>query len=306
MISVYSGNNWFKIKQEIDLQIQKFLETNDRMNIERFNGLEADFNQIMGALTSVSLFTESKLVIIDTLSAQKKATENPGEFFSRIDDYTSLIVIEQTVDKRSIYYKYLKKLPGFKEFNQMDEASLAKWTIDYVSSKDGNIAPSDARYLVERVGVDQSNLENELIKLVQYNKQVTRDTIDLLTDELPTSTIFTLIETAFSGDLKKALQFYEEQRAMKVEPQAIFGMLVWQMHIVSVVSASKNKDISRLSSETGINSFVLGKAKRIADRLGKQGVIEFLDFMANIEKTSRSQTYDFDDAMRLAIVKLAN
>src|SRR3546814_19438404 len=58
---------------------------------------------------------------------------------------------------------------------------------------------------------------------------------DLLT---PQSTIFELLDAALSGNTRRALELYEEQRSMKVEPQQIIAMLAWQLHVLAVVKAA--------------------------------------------------------------------
>jgi DNA polymerase III delta subunit len=305
MIKVFVGNNWFGIKSALDLEINKFLKTGDSLNIERFYGPDSEPNDINAAIDSVSLFSDNKLVIVDQLSAHKEIQENIDDFLQKVGDETTLIIIEPNIDKRTAYYKNLKKLDGFKEFNELDENSLTNWVVEYAKDNSGEISRADAQYLIFRVGNSQTNIEREMTKLIQYDKKITKDTIDLLTNQTPSSTIFSLVDSAFSGDVKKALRLYEEQRSLRVEPQAIFGMLVWQMHIVAVCLVAGDKNPAELSAETGINSYVLGKSRTIAKTMGKAKILEFLDLLQHIEKTSRKQTYNFDDAMKLAITKLA-
>ena len=305
MIKVFVGNNWFAIKSALDKEIDVFLSKNSDINIERFYGPEAEYNDVSTSLSSVSLFSENKMVIIEKLSTYKDVTENLTDFLDKVDNQTSLIIIEPNIDKRSTYYKNLKKLDGFSEFNELEENHLCNWIQKFVAEKSGEISFNDARYLVFRVGNNQGNIEKELTKLLQYDKKITKYSIDLQTNQTPNSTIFSLVETAFSGDVKKALKLYEEQRSLKIEPQAIFGMLVWQMHIVAICVSAGTKNATEISNDTGISSYVIGKSKTIADRMGRAKVVEYLDLLAEIEATSRRQTYNFDDAMKLAITKLA-
>ena len=305
MIKIFAGNNWFGIKTALGSETRAFLASNSAINIERFYGPDNQSADIVASLDSLSLFSDKKLVIVELLSVHKEIADNIDEFIAKVDGDTSLIIIEPNIDKRSGYYKNLKKLDGFNEFNELDESKLITWVKEYVGQNSGEITPADAQYLMFRVGASQTNIERELTKLLQYDKKVTKDTIDLLTNQTPASTIFSLVDCAFSGDIKKALKLYDEQISLRVEPQAIFGMLVWQMHIVAVCLASGSKNASEISSETGLNSYVLGKAKNIAMRMGKAKILEYMDLLRDIEKTSRTKTYNFDDAMRLAITKLA-
>lgn len=305
MIKVFAGSNWFGIKSALDAEVQNFLSENSDINIERFYGPDDSLDDIKAALGSVSLFSDKKLVIVEQLSAHKDSTENIDEIFRLAEGDNLLIVVEPNIDKRSSYYKNLKKLEGFNEFNELDENSLATWIKSFAGESVGDISLADARYLMARVGSDQANLRNELTKLMQYDHKITKQSIDLLTEQTPTSTIFNLVDMAFSGDIKKSLLLYDEQRKLRVEPQAIFGMMVWQMHLVALCLTAGSKTANEISAQTGMSSYVLGKAKAIATKMGKDRIIEYLDLLRDIEKTSRKQAYNFDDAMKLAITKLA-
>ena len=305
MIKIIAGNNWYAVKTEIDKVVAEFLKTGNHLNIERFYGPDGTLADVQAALDSVSLFAEEKLVIVDGLSAHKDALEDLDKFFNQVSDTTTFLVVETDVDKRSSYYKSLKKQQSFSEYNELDEPSLVNWAISFVKDFDGEMNRIDARYLVNRVGLNQTNLEHELRKLVNYDPKITPQNIDLLTDPTPNTTIFNLVETAFAGYPERALNIYDQQRKLKVEPQAIFGMLVWQMHLVAVCAAAGDKSSNQIASETSLNNFTLSKAKNIASKMGSAKVRQYLDFLLNIERTSRRQTYNFDDAMKLAIMKLA-
>src|SRR5207302_5372047 len=103
------------------------------------------------------------------------------------------------------------------------------WLSETAKARNATLNPSDASYLVERVGLNQQLLANELDKLLLYNPQITRSSIDQLTDPTPQSTVFQLLEAAFAGRTKQALDLYAEQRGLKVEPQQIIAMLAWQL-----------------------------------------------------------------------------
>ena len=100
---------------------------------------------------------------------------------------------------------------------------------------------NDARYLVERVGTNQQLLANEIEKLALYDKDISKESIDLLTEETPQSTIFELLEAAFAGNHRKVQTLYAEQRAMKVEPPQIIALLAWQLHILAIIKTAGDR-----------------------------------------------------------------
>jgi len=304
MIRVFGGSNWYLLKSEIDRLGGEFVTENGPHSLEKIDAGQADYGYIINALQSVSMFEPKKLVIIYGLSKNKKASEQITEIIEGTPPDTDLIIVETELDKRSSYYKYLRKQPGFKDFGELTENEMPRWLIDYSKTRQANISMADARYLIERVGSSQGRLANEIDKLAQYDKNITKTSIDELTVPSPRSTIFNLIDAAFSGDSKRAIKIYEEQRVQKVEPQAIMGMIVWQMHIVAMCAVAKDRRGDDIAKQAGLNGYVVGKSLTIAKQMGISKVNDFLKLLRDIEATSRKQTYDYDNALKYAILTL--
>lgn len=305
MVTALVGTNWYGLKHALDDLVSQFQAKHGDMAIEKIYAPDVSYNDIAGALESVSLFVSTKMVVVTDISGNKETVEKISELLKKVDDSTNFVIVESSVDKRSSYYKTLNKLDNFREFSELNEAQLSAWIQDYVTVAGGSISRSDANYLIERVGSNQTLIERELAKLLQFDPNITRKSIEELTDQTPSSTVFNLVDTVFAGNTDRALQLYDEQRAQRVEPQAIYGMLVWQMHIVTICAAAGDKTSDEIARETGLNAYVVGKAQAIARRMGGAKVQQFLKLLRDIEITSKQQTYNLDDALKYAITSLA-
>src|SRR4030095_7858004 len=160
----------------------------------------------------------------------------------------------------------------------------------------------DANYLVERVGVNQQLLSNELAKLIAYDPNISRKTIDLLTDPTPQSSIFDLLDAALAGKTKRALQLYQEQRAMKVEPQQIIAMLAWQLHILALVKTAGDRDSATIAKEAKINPFVVRKSQGIARRLSFNEIKALIHRTLELDIRLKSEQIDADDTLLLYLL----
>ncbi len=306
MVVVLAGVNWFALKSELDRIVEEFTSAHSKLALEKIDCSEVEYNQVIGAIESLPFLTNRKMVVLYDLSKNPDAVEKLPEIIERSDDTTDVVIVEGKLDKRSVYYKSLKKLKGFHEFNELDEAKAVQWLEEQVKKESGTITRSDAQYFVQRIGLNQAMLSTELTKVLDYNSVITRDTINLLTSESPISTVFNLIDSAFSGNLAQAMRIYNEQRAQKVEPQAIHGMLVWQMHVVAMCVVAGNKPARELASEAKLNPFVVEKSQRIARKMGRVKIESFLSLLRDIDYKSKHQTYDYDEALRYAISTLAS
>lgn len=309
MITTLTGSNTFGLQAALWQLVGDFLTEYTDMGLERLDGEEASFDRIRESLESLPFLASKKLVVLKSPSANKEFAEKAPDLLKQLGETTDVIIIEPKLDKRLSYYKFLKKHSEYREFNELDEAGLAKWLASTAKEQGGTISSADARYLVERVGATQQLLASELAKLLSYNPTITRQTIDLLTEPTPASTIFELLDAALSGKTKRALTLYTEQRAMKVEPQQILAMLAWQLHVLAVVKAAPNHDPGTIASEARLNPFVVRKSLAIADRLASTELKDLIHRTLELDIRLKSQVIDADEALQnllMGVTKLSS
>lgn len=291
----------------MDRVIADFTIKNGEMAVERIDGEEAEYNKITEAVQSLPFLSDKKLVVLSRPGTQKAFTENFEQLIESISDSTDVIIVESKPDKRSSYYKLLQKKTDFKNFAELSPRELPNWLVNESKSRlqGGTLMVSDARYLVERVGANQQLLSNELDKLLTYDRKITRRTIDLLTDPLPQSTIFQLLDVAFAGDIKRTMKLYEEQRALKVEPIQIIAMLAWQLHALAIVKAAGDKSSQEIASEAGISPFVVQKSQSIARKLTMAKLKTMIHDLLEIDIKTKSTAIDPDEALRHYLLTIA-
>lgn len=290
MIVTLSGSNSYGLQRELQTLVKKFVQEHGELAVERHDGEEASFEAIKESLLATGLLANYKLVVLRQPSLSKTFIENAEQLLSQVDEATQVIVVEPKLDKRTAYAKYLQKKTDFKTYNELDERQLADWLISAAAQQKGKLSRSDAQFLIERVGPNQSLLASELDKLLLYAPQITRDNINLLVEPLPQSSIFELLDAAFSGDLPKALRLYDEQRTLKVEPQQIIAMLAWQLHILAIVKTAKDKSPQTIAADSHLHPFVVQKnialARHITTSYLKQLIHEVLELDVRIKTTS--------------------
>lgn len=286
--------------------MNSFIASHGDLAIEKIAGEESDYEKILAAVESVPFLSLKKLVVVYNLSANQQAVELLDQIAKKVDDRTELIIIESKPDKRSIYYKQLKKITELHEYGELDQNKLADWLVGEATKASAALSNSNAHFLIERSGNNQAALALELEKLVIFNKDISKENIELLITQTYQSTIFNLLDASFAGNPARALKIYDEQRLSKVEPQAIHAMLVWQMHLVALCELAGNKNPSTLASETGLNSYVISKSQQVARRIGREKITKFLSLLRDIDYSSKHQIFNYDEAMRFAIVSLAS
>lgn len=306
MIVCLTGPNSFALNREAKQIIDEFVAEHGDLALERIDGQEAEIDRINESMTSLPFLSSKKLVVLRSPSTNKQFLERVEQIIADVGDSTDVIIVEPKLDKRLSYYKFLKSQTDFREFNELDINGLASWCVATAKSNGGNISPADARYLVDRVGLNQLLIGNELEKLLLHSSTITRADIDNLTEATPQSTIFELLEAAFAGNAKKALHIYEEQRALKVEPAQIIAMLSWQINILAVVKTAGERSSDQIAREAKISPYVVGKSQSIARNITLSRLHQLISDLLDIDIASKSTSIDSDEALKTYLIKLAS
>lgn len=298
MVRTLTGDNSFMLQAELEGITREFIGEYGDLGLEHLDGDETSFADIQGALQSLPFLATKKMVVLRQASANKLFVEQVEPLLKDLPDSTILIIVESKIDKRSSFYKYLKKATDFREYGSLDRNGLARWLSQQAKEAGGSLHVQDALYLVERVGVDQRMLANELEKLLIYNSKVTREIIDLLTDKSPQSTVFELLEAAFAGKSRDVMRLYEEQRELKTEPQQIIAMLTWQLHILAIVKTAGERSADSIAQQAKINPFVVRKSISIARGISLQTLKDLIEKLLLIDIRLKREDINADDAVQ--------
>jgi len=306
MIVTLSGSNSFGLRAELNRLVADFVAEHGDMAVEKVDGEEVEYERITEAIQSLPFLSAKKLVLLYSPGVQKQFLENFESLIETIPDSVDVIIVEPKPDKRSSYYKQLQKKTDFKTFNELGERELPKWLAEQAKKLDGSLGLVDAAYLVNRVGANQQMLGNELEKLVLYDPKVTKETIDLLTEPTPQSTVFQLLDAAFAGRHQEALRLYNEQKSLKVDPLAIVAMLAWQLHVLAVIKTAGERSVDEIAREAKINPFVVRKSMSIAKKLSLARLKELIHELHELDIKMKSTSIDADEALQTYLVNLTS
>lgn len=305
MIVTLTGGNSFLLQAELRSLVQNFLDEFGELGLERLNGDEVEFDRIREALQSLPFFAARKTVVLREAGANREFVENAEALLGELPETTDVILVEPKLDKRQGYYKFLKKSTEYREFIPMDESGLARWLSVTAKEKGGGLSMADARFLVERVGANQQLLASELEKLLLYEPNIARESIELLTEPNPQSTVFQLLEAAFAGNARRALELYAEQRAQKVEPQQIIAMLAWQLHIVALAKTAGTRMPDAAAGEAKVSPFVFKKSAAIARKLTLVKLKKLVADLLQIDWRLKRESLDADEAVQNYLLQIS-
>ncbi len=301
MVVTLTGSNSFLLNKRRDELVAEFIKVHGNLALERLDGAEAQLSQIIEAVQAMPFLTSKKMVVIRDLGASKDAQENIEQIISSTAPTTDLVIFEPSVDRRSAYFKVLKAKTQLEDFKQLEGSELAKWVVSQANKISAELKISDANYLIDRIGTNQAILSSELDKLALYDNVITKQSIDLLTEKTPQSKIFDLLDAAFAGRQKQALELYEQQRIQKVEPQAILALITWQLNLIALCKAGKGKSSTQIAADAKQNPYPVTKAQNLSTKIDDNRLKDMISEALRIDFKSKSVGLDIDEALKTYI-----
>jgi DNA polymerase-3 subunit delta len=306
MITTLTGENETLRAQMQRQIIDAFVATYGDMGLERIDGEETTYEHMHEAVQSLPFLAERKLVVLRSPSANKDFVESFEQFLQDVAETNDVLIIEPKLDKRLSYYKRLKKDTDFKELKVLDSSALAAFAVQYVKGRGGTLSSSDARLLIERVGDNQLIVQHELDKLLAYDPIISKGSIELLTERTPASSIFELLDAAFTGNTKRAMALYHEQRALRVEPQQIIAMLVWQLHILAIAATAGNRSADEIAGQAKISPFTVRKSLPLARRIGAARLKRLITSLREFDIRLKSEPINADEVVQYYLLNVAH
>lgn len=298
MVIVLTGMNDFARKAALDQLISVFVTEQGDFGLEKIDASETEFGRLLESVASLPFLANKRMIVLSNIGQNKTIAERTDDLLNAVADTTELIIDEQKFDKRLSLYKTLKKRTEFREFTELDERGLAKWLTDEAKARGGSLKPADASYLVQRAGTNQLGLSHELDKLLSFDGNITREQIDSLTEPLPQSSVFDLLDAAFQGNKKRTIELYQDQRKQQVEPQAIMGMIAWQVHVLAVVKLNESDGPEVIARSAKLNPYVVRKTLGLTRNLTQQQAKNLVGRALALDIRLKSEQIDADDAVQ--------
>ena len=302
MITVLAGKNEHAIKAALDELNQKTQKELGDFGIERIDASETDMDDILQAVQSVPFLVSKKLVVLTGMQHNKQLLERVDELLERTAEMVDVVIVGAGLDKRSVAWKTLKKSADVTEFPELKPFELPKWVVGSAKSLGVKVTQPDASYLIDRVGTNQLILMRELEKMAVVAATIDRTVIDRLTEQSPQSSIFDMLEAAFSGKKIRAIELYRQQRQQRVEPQYIIAMLTWQLQALSLAVFAQPMTEQTLVA-AGQSPYSARKSLGLARTLSKQKVKQHVHDLVAVDAAIKTSA-EPDAALELYILKL--
>jgi len=249
------------------------------LNLEHLTAEENPASDVIDRALSMPFLAPPRIIILR--GADRYSTEEISLFKSYLDDpneSTCLVLIAEKPDFRLGFFKGLQQAGWTVNFDPPRGRELADWVVETGKRLGHTVTPAAARLLIDRVGADLIDLNNELEKVCLYagpGAAVDADQVEAASSLSRTASIFELGDAVGEQNPARALSALKGL-LLKEHPLMILAMIVRHFHLLAKARAllDQGEDTSTAHKTLGVPSFAarnyLNQARRLnADQLQK-------------------------------------
>lgn len=302
------GEEVYLKKQYRDKLVRAMTTEGDTMNFSAFEGKDINPGELIDLAETLPFFADRRVILVENSGFFKNSCESLGDYLAEINTSTCFIFVEAEVDKRSKTYKAMKKSGAIIEFAAQNEALLTKWILGRIGKENKKITQSVLQLFLSRTGLDMSNIDRELEKLLCYSlkKEVIEaaDVEAVVTEQIENK-IFDMVDAISGHNQKKALDLYYDLLTLKEAPMRILFLITRQFRILSEVKELTGKGYGSfdIAKKVGIPEFAVRKHQTHAKSFKKEQLIQALEDGVQAEEEVKTGRLNEKIAVEIFIVK---
>lgn len=320
LIFVY-GDDGFRAHEKVRQLVKAFREKFDPtgLNLAEFPGdkKKIEIGEVFGAVHSLPFLGQKRMAVIrDFIDSTKKPEMGVWvDGFKRTPESSIVVFWESTEPKALEKKPFYQELAGLAEvhryvFPQLQGAELSRWVETRVKERGGTIEVPALRGLIERVGADLWQMDNEIQKLVAYagGQPITTAMVDELVRANFEGKIFKLIDAVSQRRPADAIRLLQEERWSGANDHYLLTMLGRQVRILlsarAMIDGNPRATSQELAGMLDVHSFVAQKALTQARGFSLEHLKAVHNLLFEFDVAMKTGGIDAGLAVDLTAVKL--
>lgn len=323
-IYIFSGDeNLLKQKYIKEIQQTCIQPELSMMNLELLYGKDTTVHAIMNAADTLPFMDERRIIIIydsqlftssknnDALKANANDVEEFHKYLQTISTATTLIFVENKVDKRNKLYNEVNKKGKIVDFPLIQGADLIKWIQQHLKKRKKKMNTSTIHYFITSMESGLLQIQNELDKLCDFvgqGEMITEYDIDCITCKSLQAKVFDLVDGIGEKNLTKALEVYNQLLFLKEPPIRILSMIIRQFRILFQVKNLFEEGSTRnqIMERTKIQGFIIDKCLKQCTNFSKKTLEQALQDSLKTDISIKTGKMDSAMAVELLIIQYSH
>lgn len=288
-------------------------DESDTMNYQLLQ-TNIDEDDIINACETLPFMSDKRLIAVKNsgffANAKNINSDRFNNYFSDFPDTSTIIFIEEKVDKRNKLYKQLKKMGYVVSFDSISEKDLIKWIMQCFKKEKKQIDYNTAAFLIHTVGSNMENITREVEKLSSYKLDediITKEDVENICIKAIEVKIFELLDALCMKNLAKALGLYESLLTTNEPPMRILFMITRQFRLIYKVKLmlKDNANTAAIGNQIGLRGFVVNNLIKQSKYFSLEVLKQALEDCLNADISIKTGKMDGKLALEMILVKYA-
>ena len=294
------GEEVYLKKQYKDKLVKAMTTEGDTMNFSAFEGKDTVTGQLIDLAETLPFFAERRVILVEDSGFFKSSNDLLSDYFTAINPTTCFIF--------SKTYKAAKKAGAVVEFATQNEALLTKWILGRIGREQKKITQPVLQLFLSRTGLDMSNIDRELEKLLCYTLKkdvIEVSDVEAVVTEQIENKIFDMVDAISGHKQNVALDLYYDLLTLKEAPMRILFLITRQFRILSEVKELTQKGYSSfdIAKKVGIPEFAVRKYQYQAKNFKREQIFAALEDAAQTDEAVKTGRLQEKIAVEIFIVK---
>ena len=273
MIIFLYGADTFRARQKLNEITEHYKKIHKSgLNLRFWDLEEKNLKDLKDETQTISMFAEKKLSVLRNASAnknfQEEFLENQKYFLNSKDIF---LFLEEKKPEDNPFFKFLKNKAKTQEFELLDGIKLKTWIKKEFEKYGAKVEPLALEKLIEFVGNDLWQMENEIKKLVNFKKRagiVKEEDVEVLVKSKIETAIFDTVDAIAQRDKKRAVELIHKHLENGDSPLYLLSMINFQFRNLLIIKdlIEKGRPYYALQKITKLHPFVIKKSYSQATR----------------------------------------
>lgn len=302
MIIFLYGDDSFRSHEKLMEIKTRYLEKAGDLNLVVLEDGKLTAEELARQINVLPFLASSRLIIVK--NACQTSPENQQKIIKiisrNISDSTNLVFHEnKTPDKRGALFKNLLKTTTTQEFPLLDNRQLSLWLKKRAENLGIKIDSDISQKLILFCGNDTGRLNQELIKLNNFDENITVENIDALVKPIISADIFSLVDAVGAKNIDQAQKILADLIKSGQNEIYILTMLVYGWRNLLLLKFAKNPYQVRM------HPFVRQKTLAMANRFGEKELKDGYAKILEADIAMKTGTMENKLALEILLTKLA-
>ncbi len=306
-VYVFQGEERFLMEEGLE-RIKRTLippEAAD-FNFDKFSGDKLQAVDVISQAQTVPFLSKWRLIIVTEIHQLPAAAQKQMiPYLLNPCQSTCLIMTTSKLDSRTKFARALKQAGDIIQFWKLFERDLPEWLKRRANDYGCTVLPQAARYLIELVGNNLRQLDNELKKVIAFSghKEITPEMVLQVVGDIRARNIFELVDVIGSGNAVEALRILNQLLIEGEQPLKILAMVARQFRLLwktkAHIAEQKRLSPQQLAGKIGVSVRSAGALQQQVQRFSqiklKKGVKRLYDVDLALKSSTNSPDVLLED-----------